>query len=204
MRPGSAGSSSGSGDQERSPGRRLTLSPIGFDIVLALSQVPRGMRLADLAHVISSPVSSVQTALRILVGNGLVERLGDDPPRYRLATDHPARTELASLATVLPEPERAIGIIVRANPAVAYAGVDDVGFVISTIEGDPAALNALDHHLELVAGARKDSPVLLRLTEAEFRRLAKVALGLRERIGNAVVLKGSPGLAARSAGRATS
>ena len=32
------------------PGRRLTLSPIGFDIILALSQAPGGLRLAELAH----------------------------------------------------------------------------------------------------------------------------------------------------------
>ncbi|HKG56101.1 MAG TPA: helix-turn-helix domain-containing protein [Candidatus Limnocylindrales bacterium] len=173
-----------------SSGRRLTLSPIGFDIVLALSQAPVGLRLADLAHIIGSPVSSVQTALRILISNKLVERVSSDPPHYALAKDHPARDELASLATVLPDAAHAIGVILRANPSVRYAAVDSYGFLVAERPGDRGAGEALDHHLGLVAGARPEAPSLVRMSEDEFGRIARVALGLRARARAALTIKG--------------
>jgi hypothetical protein len=162
------------------PARRLTISPIGFDIVLALSQAPSGLRLAELSHTIGSPVSSVQTALRVLVANGLVRRLEEDPPRYALSPDHPAAAELASLATVLPEAERAMGILLRANPSVAYAGVDGVGFIVAVDESN-AARASLDRHLALVAAARPSTPNVLRMTSDEFRRMLRVSIGVRAR-----------------------
>jgi IclR helix-turn-helix domain len=174
----------------RSSGRRLTLSPIGFDIVLALSQAPDGLRLADLAHIIGSPVSSVQTALRILISNKLVERSSGEPPRYALASDHPARQELASLATVLPDAAHAIGVILRANPSVRYAGVDSLGFLVAERPDDGAAGEALERHLGLIAEARPEAPSLVRMSEDEFARLARVALGLRDRARSALTIKG--------------
>jgi hypothetical protein len=174
-----------------SSGRRLNLSPIGFDIVLSLSQTPDGLRLADLAHVMGSPVSSVQTALRVLVANQLVRREEVDPPRYRLTPDHPARHELASLATVLPEPAHAIGVILRANPVVTYAAVDGMGFIVA--ERDEAATaprDALDHHLGLVADSRPETPAVMRASEKELDRLLRVAVGLKGRAARALTIKG--------------
>jgi hypothetical protein len=173
-------------------GRRLTLSPIGFDIVLALSQTPGGLRLADLAHVIGSPVSSVQTALRILVANRLVRREALEPPRYRLDPEHPARDELVSLAAVLPDPTHSIGVILRANPVVAFAAVDTLGFLAVTRNPptDEAAATTLDDKLLLVASSRPETPTVMRMTEAELDRLVRVAVGLGERIRAALPLKG--------------
>ena len=170
--------------------RRLTISPIGFDLVLALSQAPTGLRLAELAHTIGSPVSSVQTALRVLLANGLVLRLAEDPPRYVLSTDHPAAAELASLATVLPEPERALGIIVRANPSITFAGVDGAGFIVAVDESN-AAMLLLNRHLALVAAARPSTPNVLRMSAAEFGRMLRVSIGVRARVRDAIVLRGS-------------
>jgi hypothetical protein len=182
-------------------GRRLTLSPIGFDIVLALSQTPGGLRLADLAHVIGSPVSSVQTALRILVANQLVRREALEPPRYRLDPEHPARDELVSLSTVLPDASHAIGVVLRANPVVTFAAVDALGFLAVSQEqpSDEVAAEALDRGLALVTGSRPETPAVMRMTDAELERLLRVALGLRERVRNALPLKGrAPGLPAQS------
>jgi IclR-like helix-turn-helix domain-containing protein len=182
-------------DRTRAPvtpsGRRLTLSPIGFDIVLSLTQVPDGLRLADLAHVIGSPVSSVQTALRVLVSNGLVRREQVEPPHYRLTPDHPARDELASLATVLPEPAHAIGVILRANPVVTFAAVDSVGFIVAERD-DPHAFprEALDRHLGLIAGSRADTPAVMRASETELGRLLRVAVGFAGRAAKAHTIKG--------------
>ncbi|MEX2011862.1 MAG: helix-turn-helix domain-containing protein [Chloroflexota bacterium] len=173
--------------------RRLTLSPIGFDIVLSLTQTPDGLRLADLAHVMGSPVSSVQTALRVLVANKLVHREEVDPPRYRLTPDHPARDELASLATVLPEPAHAIGVILRANPVVTYAAVDGMGFIVA--ERDEAAAaprEALDRHLGLIAESRAETPAVMRASETELDRLMRVAVGLKGRAAKALTIKGRP------------
>ena len=172
---------------------RLTLSPLGFDIVLALSQAPEGLRLADIGRIIGSPVSSVQTALRVLIANHLVERADVVPPRYGLSSGHPAREELASLATVLPEPAHAIGIILRANPAVRYAAVDSIGFLVAERrDSDSAAIKALDRHLALIADARSDAPTLMRMTDDELGRLARVAMGLRSRVRQALTIKGRP------------
>lgn len=170
--------------------RRLTISPIGFDLVLALSQAPSGLRLAELAHTIGSPVSSVQTALRVLLANGLAIRLADDPPRYVLSTEHPAATELASLATVLPEPERALGILFRASPAITFAGIDGVGFIVAVDESHPATA-ALDRHLGLVSAARPATPNVLRMSTPEFGRMLRVSIGVRARVRDAIVLRGS-------------
>jgi hypothetical protein len=180
------------------PGRRLTLSPIGFDIVLALSQTPDGIRLADIAHVIGSPISSAQTALRILVANDIAQRLAKDPPRYRLAPGHPAHDELISLAAVLPEAPHAIGVVLRANQAIAYAGVDADGFVASLRTDAPvAALEALDRQLTMVSGARPNAPEVVRIAEDELERHLRVAIGLRARVRRAVTIKGVPPAGAR-------
>jgi hypothetical protein len=182
------------------PGRRLTLSPIGFDIVLALSQAPSGLRLADIAHVIGSPISSAQTALRVLVANDIAQRLAKDPPRYRLAPGHPARSELISLAAVLPEAPRAIGVVLRANPAVGYAAVDAEGFLVSQ-RGDASAevIELLDQALAIVAGARPNAPEVIRIPEDELERHLRVAVGLRARARRAVTIKGTPPPAASGA-----
>jgi hypothetical protein len=170
---------------------RLTLSPIGLDIVLAVSQVPHGIRLTDLATVIGSPVSSVQTALRILIGNGLVRRQAGASPRYGLAGRHPAREQLVALATVLPEPEHAIALLLRANPSVAFAAADAAGF-IAAVDGDPTTDSAtrLERHLDLIRETHERLPAIVRIPAAEFGRLVSVDLELRSRVEAAVVLKG--------------
>ena len=180
------------------PARRLTLSPIGFDIVLALSQAIDGLRLADIAHVISSPISSAQTALRILVANDIAQRLAKEPPRYRLAPGHPARAELISLAAVLPEAPHAIGVVLRANEAIGYAAVDADGFLASLRTDAPAdSVEVLDRQLGMISAARPDAPEVVRIPEDELERHLRVAVGLRARLRRAVTIKGAPPAGAR-------
>ena len=186
-------------DSARPPAsRRLTISPIGFDLVLALSQAPPGMRLVELANTIGSPVSSAQTALRVLLAHELVIRRQEEPPRYVLSERHPAARELAALSTVLPEAERALGILFRANTALVYAGVDAAGFIIAVDLDQPAAAAALDRHLALVEAARSPTPNVLRMTADEFGRMLRVSLGVRARVRDAIVLRGSAGAAGRA------
>ena len=169
---------------------RLTLSPIGLDVILAASQVPHGIRLSDLATVIGSPVSSVQTALRILIGSGLIRRLGGSAPRYALAA-HPAHEQLVALATVLPEAEHAIAILLRASPAVSFAAADRGGFILAVDDGAAEAAALLDGHLGMIRATREPLPAIVRIPSPEFGRLLLVDLELRSRLQAAIVLKGS-------------
>src|SRR5829696_6919119 len=178
--------------------RRLTLSPIGFDVILALSQTPDGLRLAELAHVIGSPVSSVQTSLRVLIAHALVRRESIEPPRYRVAAEHPAQSALIGTATVIGDAAHAIGVILRANPTVAYAAVDAAGFLVGEAPDPPTeARLALDRQLAMIADARPDGPRMDRMPMAEMERLVRVALELRARVRRAVTIKGRPPTAAR-------
>jgi hypothetical protein len=163
------------------------VSAIGLDIVLAVSQVPNGLRLTEVATVIGSPVSSVQSALRTLDADGLVRRRGD---RYSLALDHHARDQMVALATVLPESGHVVAIIVRSNPAVRFAAADSSGFVV--VDGVPSsdAVRALDQQLDLIRATQPALPEILRLQFAEFERLLAVDLQFRSRMDTAVSLKG--------------
>ncbi len=182
-------------------GRRLTLSPIGFDVILALSQAPDGLRLAAISQVIGSPVSSVQTSLRVLVSNDLIRREGAEAPRYVLSPDHPAQSALASTSTLIGDAAHAIAIILRANAAVAWAAVDSAGFLVGIApDAQPGAVERLDRHLELVARGRPDSPDVLQMPMPEFERLVRVALELRDRARKAVTIKGRPPSAAEAFG----
>lgn len=173
------------------PRRRLTLTPIAFDLILAFSQVRAGIRLSDLAHIVGAPVSSVQACLRILLANDIVDRHGDDRATYRLSPDHPAQVALVNVAAVLPEPEHVIGILLRANPAVSFAAIDRQGFVFATSDdADAADTGRLDGAIGAVRAARRPSPVLMQLGGAEFGRLARVDIGLVARLVEAVRLKG--------------
>lgn len=174
-----------------SAGRRLTLTPISFDIVIALAQLPDGLRLSSLAHAIGSPVSSVQAALRVLVANRLAVRRGSSPPVYALAATHPAGRALQELALALPEPAHATAIAVRANPAVELAVVDSAGFLVGIASsGDAAARARLTDTLAAIRTRRPDVPPVELVDQAELTRHLAVSLGLRDRVRRAVVLKG--------------
>ncbi|MEK6720014.1 MAG: helix-turn-helix domain-containing protein [Chloroflexota bacterium] len=177
--------------QRGTPQRRLTLTPIAFDLILALSQVRGGLRLSDLAHIVGAPVSSVQASLRILLANGIVDRLGDDRVVYRLRPGHPAQAALVDVAAVLAEPEHVIGIVLRANPSVSFASIDRQGFVFATSDdADAADMSRLDRAIGAVRAARNAAPALMQLRGAEFGRLARVDVGLVARLVSAVRLKG--------------
>lgn len=184
-------------------GRRLALTPIGLDVVVALAHVPGGLRLTPLAAAIGSPVSSVQAALRILLANGLVVRDAGVPPDYALA-DHPAREALIDLSVVLPEAVHALGLVLRASPAVAMAALDRDGFVAGLDPDAPAgSRERLTSSLEAIASARHDAPPVQVSELPELRRMAAVSVGLRARLTSAVAIKGKAEFGS-TRGRATS
>lgn len=177
-------------------GRRLALTPIGLDIVAALAHDPDGLRLTPLAAAIGAPVSSVQAALRILMANALVTRDAGVPPNYALA-DHPAREALVNLAVVLPEPVHALGLVLRASRAVAYATVDREGFHAGLDpQAPPAARERLMASLAAITAARSDAVPVHATDLADLIRLASVSVGLRARLTSAATLKGQIRIAA--------
>jgi hypothetical protein len=171
--------------------RRLALTPQAIDVTIALTQVPRGIRLAHLADVLSSPVSSAQAGLRALMANRLAARGSTTPPLYFL-TAHPARAALETFALVLPEPAHVLAIVLRASPAVAYAAADHAGFIAGLDpDAGPSARGRLDAALAVIAAARTETPPVTMLPREELIRLKPVTIGLRERIDAAVTIKGT-------------
>ena len=65
--------------------------------LVALTGRPSGLRLAELARLTGSPLSSAQRTVEALLDEGLLVREGDRRPRYRMAPEAPADA-LATLA----------------------------------------------------------------------------------------------------------
>lgn len=173
-------------------GRRLTLTPIGLDVVVALAHDPDGIRLSPLAHVIDAPVSSVQAVLRSLTASGLIVRDGRTPPAYALA-DHPARAALVQLALVLPEPVHVLSVVLRASPAVGYAAVDRHGFIATLHPSAPDdAIARLRATVADITAARANVPPVGLSPAGDLERLAAVSVGSRARLAAAITLKGQP------------
>lgn len=181
------------GDDAGSP-RRLTLTPISFDIVAALGQLSDGLRLSPLAQAIGSPISSVQASLRILVATRLAERVDGTPPYYRLNRANPAYAHLLGLATVQPDPAHVVAILLRANPAVLFAAVDAGGFIAGLAPADGPAIDGdrdrLLRSLDAIRDVRDDVPPIELLEQDELTRHLAVSVGLRDRVRAAIVLKG--------------
>jgi hypothetical protein len=171
--------------------RGLRLSPIGTEIVLALSQVPDGLRLTELATVTGSAVSSIQGGLRALGRTGLVMRGAVRPLRYRLASEHAGLNEVTSLAAALPEPIDAISIVLRANRSVEFASYDALGFVVSQRPSpNTVDWSVLDEQLERIRSAHPESPPVLRLESDELDRYLRIGVGLRARLTAGIIVKG--------------
>jgi hypothetical protein len=173
--------------------RRLTLTPLGLDVIVALAHDQGGIRLTPLATIIGAPVSSTQAALRILIRHRLVTSVREDGPVYHLAR-HPARDSLVDVAITTTDPAQSIATIVRASAAVAVALVDEQGFVVGV---DPAAdaedRERLLRSLVRIHESRPDAPPVQTNGLDDLARLVRVSVGSRARLNAAVALKGSIG-----------
>jgi hypothetical protein len=180
------------------PGRRLTLTPLGLDVIAALAHDRRGIRLTPLATIIGAPVSSTQAALRILIRHGIVATVREDVPVYQL-DHHPARDSLVDVAITTTDPTQAIATVLRSSAAVGLALVDEQGFVVGV---DPAAYDedqaTLLASLERIRRAHPEAPPLQVNALDELARLLRVSIGSRARLVKAVALKGSLQLLAAS------
>lgn len=74
--------------------------------LVALTERPSGLRLAELARLMGAPLSSAQRTVEALLDEGLVVREGEKRPRYRVAPEVPAEA-LSKLAVWRLSPTRA-------------------------------------------------------------------------------------------------
>ena len=174
--------------------RRLTLTPLGLDVIAALAHDHRGIRLTPLATIIGAPVSSTQAALRLLMRHRIVSTVRDDVPVYRL-DHHPARGSLVDVAITVTDPAQAIATVVRSSGAVAVALVDEQGFVVGVDPStDEHERERLLRSLVRIRDAHPDAPPVQTNTLEDLARLVGVSVGSRARLTAAVALKGSMAL----------
>lgn len=131
-------------------------SRVALELALALSQRPHGAHLAELARAVGAPLSSAQAGLNVLLRDGLAEAFGEGRPGYRSRSDHPAHGAVVSLAARGGDPDRAIEVVVRGNPAVEFAARDQRGhIVVKSARADAADGAALERILGLIRVGRE-------------------------------------------------
>ncbi len=162
------------------------------DVVIALTQRPAGMRLNEIADAISAPLTSIQRAAASLVRGGLVTTSGERSPRYAINTRHPAAEALIEFCLRAVPVERAMDVVVRANPAVQFAGRDQDGYIIVVSPfAEPADVARLGATLAQVNQARED-PVRFEIAErGDVREILWDDLTLRDRGLGMTTVKGS-------------
>lgn len=105
---------------------RLIASKHALQALLALSQRPKGLRIAEVAAVLDIPFSSAERGLEILVDDEVVERFDRLYRPVDSATAHEAvRFALAFLAS-----DEALAVLARANPVAEFCGVDRDGALV--------------------------------------------------------------------------
>jgi hypothetical protein len=177
--------------EDELPGRRLTLTPLGLDVIAALAHDCRGIRLTPLATILGVPVSSTQAALRLLMRHGIVTSVREEVPVYQL-DGHPARDSLIDVAITTADPAHVTATVLRSSGAVAVALVDEQGFVVGL---DPDGLDEdrerLTDSLTRIHAGHPDAPPVEISALDELARLMRVSIGSRARLVRAVVLRGS-------------
>jgi predicted nucleotidyltransferase len=131
---------------------RLISSDPALDLVVALTQLREGGRLAEVADATDLSLSTAQAAMRVLLADGIVARQGEYRPRYRLRVEHRASEAIVHLAARYAAPSHALDIALRANPSIEFAARDPDGYIVVEHPlADPRDLAALEHVASLVA-----------------------------------------------------
>lgn len=100
-------------------------TPLGIRVLVALDQVPSGLRLSALASSLHAPLTTVDAAVRKMVAAGLVETTAE---RAYFIRETPQTALLLGLGLSTDE---GIAAAVLANPLVRYAGHDAAGWLVA-------------------------------------------------------------------------
>jgi Predicted nucleotidyltransferases len=130
-----------------------------IESVVSLSQSAGGLTLGELSHVIGGPLSSAQRGIESLAKDHLViDRRVDSQRRYVINRQHPAGDALVEFSLRLLSPERAIDLILRANPAVQFAGRDHSGYlVVLSPFAEPGDIAQMSEAVDAINGSHSDS-----------------------------------------------
>jgi uncharacterized protein len=170
---------------------RLISSGPALDLVLALTQRREGARLAELAAASELSLSTAQTAMRVLLADGIVARDGQHRPRYRLRAAHRASDAIVRLAARYATPPHSLDVALRANPSIEFAARDPDGYVVVEHPlADPRDLAALEHVQGLIAAGGSELR-MMRYTHQELVDRLRDDLEPRRRAEAATRLKGS-------------
>lgn len=126
-------------------------------LLVALTQAGAGgISLRGLARALGRRDSAIQRALPALVDSGFVKASGTSgAPQYALARTHPVAEEMLRVAAHQIPTQDLAQILVRANDAVEFAGLDDGRLVVVYRDGsDPRARLSLEHALRDIAAGR--------------------------------------------------
>lgn len=127
--------------------------------LVALAERPSGLRLAEVAKLTHAPLSSAQRTIESLLDEGLVVRVGDSRPTYRLAPEAPRRA-LAELAAWRLTAARAAEISQQVAALDGDAGLPrlDLAVRLRAALADPVGaeeLNEMAERLIWWQGARQ-------------------------------------------------
>lgn len=171
---------------------RLISSVRALESMLVLDQRPEGARLAEIARAARMPLSAAQTAMRLLLAEGIAAPSAGARPQYRLRREHPAHTTLLDLAARTLPPERAIELVLAGGPAVEFAARDARGYlVVLSALAEPVHLVALKRGLERIRTGREDELPLACYEHDALRELLRDEPSPRERAVRAKIIKGS-------------
>src|SRR5918996_115106 len=128
------------------------------EVLVALGQRPQGTSLSEIAAALSAPLSSVQRAVSSLSGGGFLRSEDGRAATHRLNPDHPAAEALAEFSLRVLPVERSADIVLRANPAVEFAGRDREGYlVVLSPFAEPVDIARLQATLDRINHGRPDA-----------------------------------------------
>lgn len=162
------------------------------EAVMVLTQHPEGSRLQEVADALNAPLSSAQRAIGSLLESGMVVTNGERPLRYTGNPEHPAADALVELSLRTAPVERAMDVVLRANRAVQFAGLDADGYlVVLSPFAEAVDVARLTSTLTRINRSRVDAIAFEILEREDVRRALLESPTLRERGLRMTEVKGS-------------
>jgi predicted nucleotidyltransferase len=158
-----------------------------LEALAALEQRPGGLRLTEVAEALSAPLSSAQVALALLIHEGLAAVGPARPPVYQIPPDgHEDAAKILDVAARRRGGERILASVLRANPAVEFAALDDDGLLlVIRWDAEPADEVRLGRML------RRTDLAVARFGHDEIRERLRHDVSVRERANHSQLITGS-------------